>query len=298
MKKLNAFVSLNLIFGPALLSISLTGSPSEKSFSSLRSSSASKVAEKVVVEKPAAATASAAARVVEMLLPGDEITLTTEFLITSGTDDAEMNVLTCEMDLGSSDIELTRDGSTEQGIGLRFSNITIPAGATITEAYIQVKVDEVNTDGVVNVLILLEDAVNAATYSSAIGNLSSRSSYVGDVPTIWQPGSFAAVNDAGLDQRTPDLSHFLTYLINEPGWAAGNPVSFLMVDPFVRDVPGLTGNGAFKCVFKTYNNNPTFAAKLVVTYTAADAYANGNFPVEAGSSWLYNDLGVDLTGVK
>jgi hypothetical protein len=42
----------------------------------------------------------------------------------------------------SSDLELVNDGSVTQTVGLRFAGHAIPAGATITNAYIQFAADE------------------------------------------------------------------------------------------------------------------------------------------------------------
>ena len=42
------------------------------------------------------------------------------------------------MSLGSSDLELVFDSGGNQTVGMRFNAITIPFGATITNAYIQV----------------------------------------------------------------------------------------------------------------------------------------------------------------
>ena len=47
------------------------------------------------------------------------------------------------LDDGSSDLEIV-DESTNQVIGLRFQDITIPKGATIVDAYVQFTVDEAN----------------------------------------------------------------------------------------------------------------------------------------------------------
>ncbi len=224
-----------------------------------------------------------------------QLTQTVEFPIMGGNDDVEQGLFTGEMYRTSSDIEVTKDGSDEQLIGLRFAGIDIPSFATINSAYIQVVVDESNTTGDVNAAIVLENTGDAASYGSGAFNLLNRDYYYGDT-VIWNFGPFAQVNDAGEDQQSPDLAVLITQAIGQENWNAGNAIAFALVDPLYIEVPGYTGNGNNKRVFKTYDNDPSVAAKLVIEFTLPEMYFPGSFPVAAGSSWLYNDNGVDLSG--
>ena len=77
------------------------------------------------------------------------------------TDDAEEFVISQFVDPGSTDLEMTFDttgGEThEQLIGLRYPNLTIPAGATILASHIQFTVDQ--TTNISKVTKNLEHAV-------------------------------------------------------------------------------------------------------------------------------------------
>ena len=66
-------------------------------------------------------------------------------------------------DLASSDLELVTDGTKVQRVGLRFGNLQVPAGATITRAWIQFQTDEVSTDAAA-LTLRAEAADNAPTY--------------------------------------------------------------------------------------------------------------------------------------
>ena len=80
----------------------------------------------------------------------------------------------------SSDIELVDDGaSNNQTDGLRFTNITVPAGATITNAYIQFQVDEVTTATPVPLTVRGELSPNPVTFTTATNNVSSRPNTTG-----------------------------------------------------------------------------------------------------------------------
>jgi hypothetical protein len=60
---------------------------------------------------------------------------TTQVRVAASSDDAEQRV-SGGMDLTSSDLELTTDGSTQQVVGIRFNGLQVPAGATITNAWV------------------------------------------------------------------------------------------------------------------------------------------------------------------
>src|SRR5205085_960287 len=75
--------------------------------------------------------------------PASGTTVTLDQRIAANTDDIEEFLATGEMRFGSRDLELTSDGSTPQKVGLRFANLGIPCGATITRAYVQFESREV-----------------------------------------------------------------------------------------------------------------------------------------------------------
>ena len=65
--------------------------------------------------------------------------------VNQDNDDAEETVSNGDMSRGSSDLELTEDFANhggEQEIGMRFRNINVPPGATITSAYVEFVADE------------------------------------------------------------------------------------------------------------------------------------------------------------
>jgi plastocyanin len=217
-------------------------------------------------------------------------TLTLDVLNTD--DDAEENIANGAIDLTSTDLELTDDGTVQQLTGIRFANAGIPAGATIQSAYIQFTVDEVDTTGVVNAFIAIEDEDNATTIGTGAGALSTRN-YATANPVIWNIGQFGTNNVAGPVQRTPDLSAMLQQVVNRQGWVSGNALLFGFIDPAALSIPGFAGNTS-KRVVQSRNNSASASAKLVVTYLAPASYQSGNFPLAKLGSWKYNDSGIDL----
>ena len=63
-----------------------------------------------------------------------------EFRVRAASDDAEQQ--SDGTVLNSSDLELLDDGSERQVVGLRFTQVSIPPGATITRAYVQFTADK------------------------------------------------------------------------------------------------------------------------------------------------------------
>lgn len=153
---------------------------------------------------------------------GDIIPANTYF-VTSPSDDAEEEVITGEMDLGSSDLELATDGSTAQLVGMRFSNLVIDKGATITSASIQFT-SKGNYDGAVNLKIEGEKNAESVAFDTAAFDISQRTRTIANVS--WSPPDWTP--DAGDAQKTPDLSTIVQEIIDLEGWASGNPITFII----------------------------------------------------------------------
>jgi hypothetical protein len=212
--------------------------------------------------------------------------------ITSGTDDAEevgagsLVGTPGVMDLPSSDLEMNKDGSRCQVIGLRFSNMNIPSGATITNAYIQftTRGDKAPSSGPLT--IKAEAADNPGTFTAAYFNISGRTVTADSV--VW-PGSIdpswgtSGGGSRGLEQRTPNITSLIQNLVNRPGWASGNAMSFVF-----------TGNGVRNSY--SYNGSVALAPELVVQFSAPTGGTGntvGAFPLTQGSVWKYLDNGTD-----
>ncbi len=126
----------------------------------------------------------------------------------------------------SSDLELIYDGSTNgyQKIGLRFQNVNIPQGATISNAYIQFMADGDwgNADAEYNIYI--ENTNNAETFeNNSSSNLTGRD-YVGSTIN-WAPPSWTD-DDITSNQQTPDLTSLLQNIVNLNTWQQGNNTVF------------------------------------------------------------------------
>ncbi|MGB5624454.1 MAG: LamG domain-containing protein, partial [Woeseiaceae bacterium] len=173
-----------------------------------------------------------------------------EVRVATGNDDAEQRVSSGSVNLTSSDLELIADGSNDQLVGMRFTNVTVPNGATISSAYTQFQVDETNS-GATNINIQGQAIDDAPTFTTGNSNISSRSRTSASV--AWAPVAWTTVGEAGPDQRTPDLKSVIQEIVNRPGWTSGNDIVII-----------ITGSG--ERTAESYNGSSSGAAMLHVEY--------------------------------
>jgi len=148
-----------------------------------------------------------------------------ETRVIASSDDVEELLTNNSIYMTSSDLELTQDGLTNQLIGIRFQNIPIPQGATVTKAYIRFTVDEVST-GVVNLTIYGEDSDNSQTFLTTPNNVSSRAKTAHSIS--WSPKDWLNIGDSTTDQTTPDLKDIIQEIVDRSGWSSGNSMSFII----------------------------------------------------------------------
>jgi len=145
----------------------------------------------------------------------------TPIRITADADDGEEVVSTGAVDLTSSgDLEMPYDGSTLQIVGLRFTGVTVPQGATIQSAFIQFSADEVQ-QGTTTVRIRGQAADNAAAFTTTAFDISARADTTAAV--TWGPiPGWDQIGEQGPDQKTPDIKTVIQEIVNRAGWVSGN----------------------------------------------------------------------------
>ncbi len=157
------------------------------------------------------------------------------------------------MSFTSTDLEIVFDGGTQQYVGMRFPNLVIPQGATITSAEIEFEVDEIDS-GTTNVVVYGQNADNAATFTTANSNISSRPSTTATV--AWAPPAWVAVD---AKQVTPNLASIVQEVVNRPGWASGNAMVMM-----IRSGPGCASTACQRTA-ESYNGEAANAPLLRVT---------------------------------
>jgi hypothetical protein len=159
--------------------------------------------------------------------------------ISAGADDAEEGS-SGTMSLTGSDLELVLDAS-QQVVGLRFVGLNIPQGVTISNAYLQFKVDEVST-AATTLSLQTQTADSAPAFSYSSSNLSSRSR--SSAATTWTVASWPTIAEASTAQRSPNLSAIIQEVISRPGWRAGNSLVIIITGSGKRVAESFEGDAA------------------------------------------------------
>ncbi|MHC4431458.1 MAG: PPC domain-containing protein, partial [Planctomycetota bacterium] len=175
---------------------------------------------------------------------------TVDVRVSTSADDVEERLSDGAMYLTSTDIELGDDLELigEQSEGLRFQNVAIPQGATITSAYLEFETDEVGSTPTI-IEIRAQAADNAPVFSTANYDLTSRPTTSAFV--VWD---IPAWNIVDQKHQSPDLASVVQEVVNRPGWNANNSIVFV-----------ITGTGTRTA--EAYDGEPDAAARLHVEYT-------------------------------
>lgn len=177
-------------------------------------------------------------------------------------------------DAGTLDLVLDSDTGNwrgEQTVGLWFDGVDVPQGALIATAYVQFTTSATDNTAPTAVEVRLENSDDAAPISAVPFNLSGR-------PVTnaisWSPGVWDAVDENGLDQRTPQLASIVGQVVNRAGWQSGNSM-------LVR-ITGTGGRSAYQSEQDTAK-----AAELCIAWfpagTVFDCFGLPNGPALPGT---------------
>ena len=145
------------------------------------------------------------------------------FEVSDRTNSGEEDVASGSMYLTSSDLELMRDGSSQQTVGIVFPHVAI-VPSDVDDAQIAFEVDEVHTQSSepLSIRIVGELSANAALPSQQAFDLSSRMRTSAMV--MWSPDVTPTVGER---IYTPDISSIVREITDQPGWTAGNRLCIL-----------------------------------------------------------------------
>jgi hypothetical protein len=152
-------------------------------------------------------------------------------------------------------------------MGLRFSGVSVPAGATITQAVLRVKSYQ-NWSNALHVKVSAEVADNPGSFVDASVRPSARVKTGAQVD--WDPGAWSN----GVWYESPDLKDVLQEIVNQPGWVSGNALVLLLAD----DGSATSVNR----LIYAYDSGSANAAELQIAYTTgpvatAPTFLRGRF---------------------
>ena len=141
-------------------------------------------------------------------------------------------------------------------VGLRFVDVTVPQGATISNAYLTIyNLGKLHIDPAF--LIQCDKQANSPTFAASppadtpAGRTLTTASY------DWTDVSNPNPENPGSWWSSPDISAPIQEVINLSGWASGNALSII----WVGDTTGGPG-----LLIATYDDSPSLAAMLDFDY--------------------------------
>ena len=225
--------------------------------------------------------------------------------VSAGNDDAEERVSDGGMSRASSDLEISYDsgGNPDRGlqiVGMRFTGLAIPQGATINSAHVEFETDETDA-GATNLVIFGEDSDDANGFANNNNNISNRTYTSASVN--WSPGAWNTVNEL---HQTADISTIIKEIVDRPGWVSGNDM-VIIIEPGA----GCTNINCQRTA-ESENGEATAAPLLVVDYSvgaggnscetfrdnfSSVSYGNQDGSVNWSSDWIEtNDNGSPNNG--
>lgn len=172
--------------------------------------------------------------------------------IGSREDDAEEGG-NGSVSLSSTDLELINDPSDgNQMAGMRFTGLNIPRNALITDARIQFTVEDNNYDNPCSLVIYGQDSDDAAPFSGADFDLSSRP--LTEASVNWSPPNWPEIGAAGPSQQTPNLAPIIQEIVSREGFAPSSAFAFLV-------------EGQGRRTAESYDGIAFAAPRLCVRYT-------------------------------
>jgi hypothetical protein len=190
-------------------------------------------------------------------------------------------------------------GAYEAACGIRFRNVTIPVGATILNAWIDVVATNDDSGGVLHLKIYGDlDTTPAifSTYANFVGRTKTTAVYNRGITESW---TAAATYELLPDK--PDAAAIVQEIIDAPGWASGNDMAFLVYD---------NGSNDYRR-FASWDHAALTEPTLYVVWYTSDAnvgrsatclaevfFANKHNEAQITNIWQYDAAPVTWVDVK
>lgn len=166
---------------------------------------------------------------------------------------ATVNASANDADQAGSTMDITGSAlnanSATQYVGYRFTNVTIPAGSTITAATLNVEVYSGSYDDP-DVTIYADDSDSAAAFTTTANDISGRTQTT--ATTAWN----ATAIGTGI-KTTPDFKTSVQEVIDRAGWASGNAMAIIY-----------KGNSGSAIRTRAWDAGTGSPAEISITYTA------------------------------
>ena len=171
--------------------------------------------------------------------------------VNNGNDDVEESGIDGTMNISSGDLDMTDGGPRgNQTIGLRFRDISVPAGAQIMNAYLQFTAEEA-LSGTTALMIEGDATADAPAFVNQVNNVSNRNRTLAN--TTWNVPAWSSIGAAGAAEQSPDISTIIQEIVDTDGYVPGNALVLIV-----------TGSGDRTA--ETFEGSPTQAPELCIEY--------------------------------
>jgi len=160
--------------------------------------------------------------------------------VNGSSDDVEERTSNGYVSMTSSDLEMTTDGSNNQVIGIRFSDVQIAQGGEVLDATINFTAKGTSF-GSSSLTITVEDDTAPDTFSSAYRSVSNRANDTVAGSISWSPDDFDEDEE---HIESPDISELIQKVVNQSSWVPGNSIVVFIKGSGTRRVYSADGSTA------------------------------------------------------
>ena len=140
--------------------------------------------------------------------------------------------------------------SQKQTVGLRFANINVPKGATVTDARIEFTAPLDRTE-TTSLKIYGNNVANAKAFLAGSNDITSRAKTKAFVD--WEPGTWTAERK----YASPNLASIVGEISSRPDWVKGAAMAFVISGTGYRKAYAYEAPGAHQPVLRVYYESPT-----------------------------------------
>lgn len=152
-----------------------------------------------------------------MAVPSTASAAVTCSQISTSKDDAEERLSDGDVSNGSDDLDL----EPSKAVGLRFRNLSIPQGATISYAYFSFVADD-SDSGYSWLRIFGEDHNDAKNFDEEDFEITDRP--LTDAFADWVPSAWSE----GVEYFSSPVTDIVQEIVDRPGWNSGNDLALII----------------------------------------------------------------------
>lgn len=173
--------------------------------------------------------------------------------IGASSDDAEQ-YQSGSVSVSSSDLDLGSSSSGATTVGLRYTDITIPAGATITEAYITF-IPKGSRSTAATFTFRGQGTSDTGTFSAVTNDLSRRP--LTSASVMWNAPAWTASTTFPGDGsgRSANLKNIAQEVVDRSGWTSGNAMTFFITGTGKRLAYSFESTGKSPALFVKYTTD-------------------------------------------